>query len=155
MQRFGGARTPCCLQANDSVYFFFLLYQLGDLVKRTSRIAFVVKYLCQLNGRKILQRVRHARHSIVEVTLSRNRDDHNAPVTRNERRHLSEALFARLEVIRSDVQHALRIRYIRIHADDRYALGYGLVNLRLENLGPRRGEADSGGVLFHDLAEYS
>src|SRR5467141_2906961 len=129
--------------------------QFGDLVKRTSRIAIVIQDLGQLESRKILQRVRHARHSIVEVTLSRNRDDRNIPFTGNERRHSLQALSARLEVVRSDVQHALRIRHIRIHANHRDALCHRLVNLGLENLGPRRGEADSGGLLFHDPAKHS
>src|SRR5713101_7431639 len=154
-QRFGGAGTPCRFQANNPVYFFFLLYQFGDLVKRPPRVSVVIQNLCQLESRKILQRVRHARHSIVEVMLSRNRDDRNAPFTWNERRHSPQALSASLEVIRSDVQHALRIRHIRIHADHRDALRHCLVNLGLENLGPRRGEADSGGMLFHDPAEHS
>src|SRR6266850_5147775 len=87
--------------------------------------------------------------------LSRNRDDHDAPFSRNEHRHPLQALSAGLEVIRSDVQHALRIRHIRIHADHRNTLRHRLVNLRLEKLGSRRGDADSGGVLLHDLAEHS
>jgi hypothetical protein len=86
--------------------------------------------------------------------MSRNCNHRNAPFTRNERRHPLQAFSAGLEVIRSDVQHALRIRHIRIDADDRDALCHRLVNFRLENLGPRCGEADSSRVLFQDLAEH-
>src|SRR5258708_12376430 len=53
------------------------------------------------------------------------------------------------------VHHALRIRHIRIHADHRDALRHRFVNLRLEDIGPRREYADSGGPPFTDPAKPS
>jgi hypothetical protein len=73
----------------------------------------------------------------------------------NERGHPPEALSASLEIVRSNVKDALRIRHIRIHANHRDALGHSVVNRCLENFVACRGEADSGGMLFHDLAEHS
>src|SRR5262245_58128185 len=112
MQRLSSTRAPGRLQANNSVYLFLLLYQLGYLIGRASGIALGINYLCQLDCGEIFQSVRHTRYPVVKIALPLNRDHRDVSVVSKERGHLLEALSTCPEIVRPDVQHAFRIRDI-------------------------------------------
>src|ERR1700758_1324477 len=146
MKSFRRAGTARGLQANDAVDFFFLLDEAGHRIISISSVAFVVENLGQLEFRKTVQRIGHAGHALIKIVLAADSNDRDVAFAVKNCGHPFEALSAGFLVVGSDVENALRIRDVGIHADNGNALKHGLVNVRLETVGTSGGYADPSGV---------